>query len=243
MNKNRTPLIMALLILLGLTAINLSRAEAALPSYDRVRVLQSAKNISDTELINQDGQPFRLSQLHGRVALVFFGFTNCPDVCPMAMQSLRELEAFGGDGLADIDYVLISVDGERDTPEVMKAFLERYSPHFIGLTGEHNDVKALAKEFSAAFFKESANAHGEYSVSHSPQVFVIDKSGRLRAEFYNASVEAMHAVAIALLNEPDDGVKREPDGSNWDCRSRTRCDIPGQDHCCPTSKKKMLARL
>jgi len=93
---------------------------------------------------------------------------------------------------------MISVDGERDTPEVLKAYLARYSPRFIGLTGTRDKVKPIAAEFSAAFFKGSGD---NYSVSHSPQVFVMDKAGRLRAEFYNASIEAMTDVALALLDE------------------------------------------
>ncbi|MBU2677796.1 MAG: SCO family protein, partial [Gammaproteobacteria bacterium] len=101
-----------------------------------------------------------------------------------------------------IAFVMISVDGERDTPEVMKRFLERYSPTFIGLTGERGVVKALASEFSAAFFKGNAiDKSGAYTVSHSPQVFLVDQDGRLRAEFYNAAVDAMNGTVQALLAE------------------------------------------
>ncbi len=177
-------------------------ATTALPNYDRVRILAEARPIQDVELTDQDGRPFRLSQLRGQVTLVFFGFTNCPDVCPMAMQSLKQLERTGGPDLSEIAYVMISVDGERDKPEVLKEFLAKYSPRFIGLTGEPEIVKAFAKEFSAAFFKGSATGNdGSYSVSHSPQVFVMDSAGMLRAEFYNASVEAMSGVTRALLSE------------------------------------------
>ena len=177
-------------------------AEAALLSYDRVRVLQLGRDISDAELIDQDGRPFRLSQLHGQVALVLFGFTNCPDVCPMAMQRLRQLEKSGGPDMAKVTYVMISVDGERDTPDVLKNYLSKFSPRFIGLTGEPGSVKAITAEFSAAFFKGSeVDNGGSYTVSHSPQIFVMDPAGRLRAEFYNASIEAMSGVTLALLKE------------------------------------------
>lgn len=146
------------------------------------------------------GRPFKLSQLNGRVALVFFGFTNCPDVCPLAMAKMMQLQASRGAELEDIAYVLISVDGERDTPEVMKKFLAQYSPRFIGLTGEPQSIKPIAKEFSVAFFKGAGAGHN-YDVSHSPQVFVMDQAGRLRAEFYNASVEAMTGVTQAMIEE------------------------------------------
>jgi cytochrome oxidase Cu insertion factor (SCO1/SenC/PrrC family) len=72
-----------------------SHAESEIPSFDRVRVLQKPRLIADAELTDQDGKPFRISDLHGRVAFVFFGFTHCPDVCPMAMNNFRQLESSG----------------------------------------------------------------------------------------------------------------------------------------------------
>lgn len=123
-----------------------------LPRYDRVRVLQLAPSISDIQLIDQDGRPFRLSQLRNKVTLIFFGFTNCPDVCPMVLQKLRQLEEYIGTDTAEIAYVMISVDGERDTPDVMKPYLERYSPRFIGLTGLPGVVKMIAEEIFGRLF-------------------------------------------------------------------------------------------
>jgi protein SCO1/2 len=139
-------------------------------------------------------------QLNGRVALVFFGFTNCPDVCPLAMAKMMQLQASRGAEREDIAYIMISVDGERDTPEVMKKFLAQYSLQFIGLTGDSQSIKPIAKEFSVAFFKGAGTVRN-YDVSHSPQVFVMDQAGRLRAEFYNASIEAMTGVTQALIEE------------------------------------------
>jgi protein SCO1/2 len=180
-------------------------ATATIPAYDRVRPLQATRPIDDTELTDQDGRPFRLSQLRGQVVLVLFGFTNCPDVCPMAMLKLRQLEDAGGPQLHDVAYMFVSVDGERDTPDVLKAYLKTFSPRFIGLTGESAKVKEMAREFSAVFYKDGvSDKSSSYLVSHSPQIFVIDQSGKLRAEFYNASIEAMHGVTLALLNEAQD---------------------------------------
>ncbi len=191
-----------LLLPWGLLEQPVVAATTSLPNYDRVRILAEARPIQDFDLTDQDGQSFRLNQLRGRVALVFFGFTNCPDVCPLAMQRMRQLEDSSEADLDDVAFVLISVDGERDTPDVMKAYLEPFSPRFIGLTGEPGSIKAIAKEFSAAFYKESAfDGSGNYNVTHSPQIFVLDSTGQLRAEFYNASTEAMRGVTLALLRE------------------------------------------
>ena len=173
-----------------------------LPEYDRVRILADAAAIPDAKLTDQNGETLQLQDLRGRVALVFFGFTHCPDVCPLAMQRMRMLEESGtvpGDAVA---YVLISVDGERDSPKVLKSYLEQYSPNFIGLTAPPGQVKRISKQFSAVFYKGAVNeADGGYSVSHSPQIFVVDPDGKARAEFYNPDVEAMAAVVNALLDE------------------------------------------
>ena len=179
-------------------------ASAAVPAYERVRVLETPKPIGSATLTDQNGAPFELAALQGKVAFVLFGFTNCPDACPLSMERLRELNHSGLVAADDITYVMISVDGERDTPAAMKAFLAKYSSEFIGLTADPNRVQPIAQQFSAAFFKGSHHAHdGGYEVAHSPQIFVLDLKGRVRAEVYGASLEAMAGVAHALLEEKE----------------------------------------
>ena len=193
-------------VTLGLAAAYFAPAAAAqpLPSFDRVRVLEAPRHIDDAELVDQDGKPFKLSALRGKVAFVLFGFTNCPDVCPITMERLRELQAAALLAKDQAAYVLISVDGERDTPAAMKAFLAKYSNEFIGLTADPNRVTPIAQQFAAMFFKGSHHAHdGGYEVAHSPQIFVLDPKGRVRAEVYSAPLEAMAGVANALLREED----------------------------------------
>ena len=179
-------------------------ASAAVPAYERVRVLETPKPIAPATLTDQNGAPFELAKLQGKVAFVLFGFTNCPDACPLSMERLRELNHSGLVAADDVSYVMISVDGERDTPAAMKAFLAKYSSDFIGLTADPNRVQPIAQQFSAAFFKGSRHAHdGGYEVAHSPQIFVLDQKGRVRAEVYGASLEAMAGVAHALTDEKD----------------------------------------
>ncbi len=177
----------------------------SLPSYDRVRVLEPAVLLKEVTLIDTAGAPFPLSHLQGKVAFVFFGFTNCPDICPLTLQRLRDLRASGKVDTDRVVFVLISVDGERDTPEAMKKFLAGYSPDFIGLTGAPRDVKKLTTQIRAPFYKgnEAGSAQPGYTVAHSPQVYAIDAAGALRAEFYNASFEAMAGIAEALLAETE----------------------------------------
>jgi len=184
----------------SISSVGQSIADTTLPSFDRVRVLEKARSISDAELVDQDGKPLKLSELKGRVVFVFFGFTNCPDVCPLAMEKFRQLRRSGLVDVAEVAFVLISVDGDRDSPAVLKSYLADYSPDFIGLTGSTASVKPIAKQFSVSFYKGNESADG-YTVSHSPQAFLLDKSGQLRAELYSASVEAMAGIANALYSE------------------------------------------
>jgi protein SCO1/2 len=176
-------------------------ARADLPSYDRVRVLPAPRTIEEAELLDQEGRPFRLSSLRGRVALVFFGFTSCPDVCPLVMERMQQIRDAGVLEGGRVMVVMISVDGERDTPDVMKTFLARYSPEFVGLTAPPAKVEPIARGFSAVFYKGHAEHGGNYAVAHSPQVFVLDPFGRLRAELYGASNAAVAGITRALLDE------------------------------------------
>lgn len=201
----------ATLLVLVITCNGSANASGSLPDFDRVMELATPRAVPDTELTDHNGNAFQLSRLRGKVSLVFFGFTNCPDVCPAAMARLRQLETSGQVDPERMAVVLISVDGERDTPDVMKRYLENISKNFIGLTGEPRTVSILAREFRAAFFKGSVSgAGGKYSVSHSPQVFVIDTTGMLRAEFYSASVDAMAGVMHALLAERSTAARANP---------------------------------
>jgi protein SCO1/2 len=181
--------------------VTFESAAADLPSYDRVRVLPAPKVIEDAKLVDQNGQPFRLASLRGRVALVFFGFTSCPDVCPLALERLQQVRDAGVLDAEAVAFVMISVDGERDTPVVMKTFLARYSEEFIGLTAPPVEVQPIAAQFSAVFYKGHVGHGGGYSVAHSPQVFVLDPAGRLRAELYGATNEAVAGTVSALLEE------------------------------------------
>ena len=184
------------------TQLAAAAARAEIPVLDRVRVLAAPRMIGNAELMDQDGAQFELEALHGKVTFVLFGFTNCPDVCPLAMERLRALNDAKTLDARDVRYVMISVDGERDTPAALKEFLAKYSREFVGLTAPPARVKQIAAQFSASFFMGEHHHDGGYDVAHSPQIFVLDAQGQLRAELYGSSIEAMTAVAKALASEP-----------------------------------------
>jgi protein SCO1/2 len=190
------------LCLLIVPLLGSPRAAAAVPNHDRIRVLESPRRIAEARLTDQDGSEFSLSSLRGGVTFVLFGYTNCPDACPAGMERLRELHDSGAiPHDVKVKYVLISVDGDRDTPAVVKAFLAKYSTDFIGLTASPNAVKPIAANFSASFFAGAHDHAGHYTVAHSPQIFVVDPAGNVRAEVYGASLGDMADVARALYAE------------------------------------------
>jgi protein SCO1/2 len=173
-------------------------AYQALPSFDRVMTLAEPRNVRKLTMTDHTGAPRGLGDFAGQPVLVFFGFTHCPDVCPTTIQKLALLSRSGE--LAGVRVVLISVDGERDTPAVLNTFLTRFSTEFVGLTAPAAQVRELAAGFSAPFFKDPPR-DGAYGVQHSPRVYALDKHGRLRAEMYDAPAEAIIGVARALSTE------------------------------------------
>jgi protein SCO1/2 len=175
-------------------------ATRPLPSFDRVMTMSAPRVVGDMELTDQNGRRMRISDLAGAPTLVFFGFTSCPDACPTTLLKLGRLKAAQAKELKGLHVAFISVDGERDTPEVMKKFLQRFSPDFVGLSAPAEQVRPLALRFAAAFFKDPPK-DGTYIVQHSTRVYALDKQGRLRAELYDASAEATLGVARALLAE------------------------------------------
>lgn len=155
----------------------------------------------DFALTDQQGEPFSAADLRGHAALVFFGFTNCMGVCPATMQVLRQVTQQLGPDAAGLRNVLISVDGERDTPAAMQAFLEPFGPQFVGLTGAPADVRKVADGFKAVFFKGMPRPAGGYDVEHTSQVYLVDRDGRLRATFQGAGSEEIASVTRPVLQE------------------------------------------
>jgi protein SCO1/2 len=169
-------------------------AEQAATPRGGVVMTQPPKAIGDFELVDQEGSSFRFSRLRGRPALVFFGYTHCPDVCPATLVKLRSLVNAPA-SISDLEIVMISVDGDRDSPATLKAYLAQISPRFIGLTGDPRIVRGIAAQFPAVFMKGLPDhPGGPYALEHTSQVYLIDRQGRLRATFSDAPVASMEQV-------------------------------------------------
>ena len=198
----RTSRVAALTLFLVPALAGWAAAPASLPRLDRVYVNPEPAPIADFTLTDQDGKALAFSSLRGDPVLVFFGFTHCPSICPTTLARLKSLHAARDGALKSARVVLISVDGDRDTPERLKSYLAPLSPDFIGLTGDPKATSKIAARFAAVFFKEPAAKDGSYNVMHSTQVFAVDKTGSVRATFVDASIEDMATITRLLVDEP-----------------------------------------
>lgn len=187
----------SMLVLLALAPLTSGAAD-----LERVQRTSTPRPIADFELTDQFGKPRKLSSLQGAPLLVFFGFANCPDVCPTALHQLQLLMNSKDKDIQRTKVAMISVDGARDTPAVMKSYLGPISKQFIGLTGPPQQVRGIAAQFQAVFFKGAPiDKSGGYRVDHTSQVYLLDASGKLRATFFNATIETMRSVTAEISRE------------------------------------------
>jgi len=142
--------------------------------------LTDVKYARGFELPDFNGQTRSLPDFRGKLVVVFFGFTQCPDVCPTAMTQLVEVKRqLGADG-DKLQAVFITVDPERDTPEVLKAYMGNFDPTFVGLRGTPEQLAAVAKEYKIIYKKVEGKQPGAYTMDHSAASFIYDTQGRLR---------------------------------------------------------------
>jgi protein SCO1 len=146
------------------------------------------------------GQLRTLADFKGKVTVVFFGFTQCPDVCPSTLVELAQIKkSLGADG-ERLQAVFITVDPERDTPEVLKAYMAGFDPNFVALRGTPEQTLATAKAFKAYFGKVPGKTEGSYTMDHTAASYVFDTQGRIRLfARYGQPSEGLMADLKALL--------------------------------------------
>ena len=151
------------------------------------------------QLTSADGKPYTLASFAGKAVLVFFGYTQCPDVCPTTLAELSEVMKLLGDKADRLQVVMITVDPERDTPDVLKAYVTSFDPRFLGLSGTPEQIKQAANSFKA-FYAKSAVANGTYSMDHTASFYLIDPKGESRVLLNNnAGAKAIvHDVGLVL---------------------------------------------
>jgi protein SCO1/2 len=132
------------------------------------------------ELTGHDGKPRTLADFKGKAVVLFFGYTHCPDICPTTLaDAAAALKTLGADA-ARVQVLFVTVDPERDTPEVLSKYVPAFDPAFLGLWGDAAATQRAAKEFKIFYEKRAGGAPGAYTVDHSGQSYVFDPQGRLR---------------------------------------------------------------
>ena len=134
----------------------------------------------DFSLTDSSGKPRGLADFRGKVVVVFFGFTQCPDVCPTALATLAEAIGKLGPEGERVQGVFITIDPERDTPELLSRYVPAFHPRFVGLRGDAAATERVAKEFKVVYRKAQGATPGSYTMDHSAGMFVFDPQGRLR---------------------------------------------------------------
>ena len=135
-------------------------------------------------LTDQNGQPFHLSDYRGKVVLLFFGYTYCPDVCPATMAELRAARAMlKPQQAARVQVVFITVDPARDTPDAIQEYVSRFDPTFIGLSGTEDELSTVWQAYGVFRELGTPNDQGNYEVTHTARVYVVDTNGNLSLSF------------------------------------------------------------
>lgn len=135
---------------------------------------------ADMAMVDDSGQPRTLADYQDKVVVAFFGFTQCPDVCPTSMSQLAYAMELLEDDADKVQVLMITVDPERDTPEVLSSYVQAFHPSFVGLTGTSEQLAATAKSFRTFYAKVPGKTPGDYTMDHGASFYVIDKSGQAR---------------------------------------------------------------
>lgn len=131
-------------------------------------------------LVGADGRDVAISEFRGKLVVMYFGYTFCPDVCPLTMAKLAEARAQLGEDAADVQVFMITVDPERDTPQIVQDYVERIDPSFIGLGGTPEQLTEVATQLGIFVQPQPGSAATGYLVDHTSSVLVLDKDGALR---------------------------------------------------------------
>jgi protein SCO1 len=143
------------------------------------QALVPAKEAFDFHLVDQEGKPFQLSQLHGKVVLFSFGFTHCPNVCPTTLSDLAKVcRALPREDRSKVQVIFVSVDPARDRPETMKNYVPYFDDSFIGLTGTETQIAEAAKAYGAYYEIVKDQKPDTYTVNHSAFTYLISPDGK-----------------------------------------------------------------
>ena len=180
---------MILIIMVAAVAVGLFASRTMIDRTLDLRAAQlfpTPRTLSDFQMETAGGEPFTLADLQGQWSLMFFGFTNCPDVCPdtlaMLAQSMEQLRLMRREDLPQV--VFVSVDPDRDHGQLLADYVSWFDPEFVAVTGPEEQLQALTRQLGIVYWREAPDERtGFYNVDHSAAVLIIDPEGRLHGRF------------------------------------------------------------
>jgi protein SCO1/2 len=160
-------------------AASLAGCDSGKPKFNAVD-LTGADYARDFHLPDANGKVRSLQDFAGKAVVVFFGYTQCPDVCPTTLAEIAQAKQLLGPDGSRVQGVFVTVDPERDTPEVLKAYVSNFDPAFVALHPSPQQLEAVAKDFKVYYKKVDGKTPGSYTMDHSAASYVYDPKGRLR---------------------------------------------------------------
>ncbi|MGX6960693.1 MAG: SCO family protein [Rickettsia endosymbiont of Pentastiridius leporinus] len=178
------------------------------PLVGQVNIYEDNVQIGgDFELMDQDGEVFNSDKLKGKLSLIYFGFTGCPDICPTSLNKITEVITVLGNYNLDVVPVFITIDPARDTPQVLKEYLKHFHPKFIGLTGSDAQIKGVAEKFKVYYARVDEGNNTSYMLDHSSFTYLMDKNGKYLRHFYLDSSPL--EVVEFIVNSIEFGTRHE----------------------------------
>lgn len=155
---------------------------------------------AEIELTKADGETFRISEQRGKIVLLFFGFTSCPDVCPTTLAEMTQVMNELGSASENVEVVFVSVDPKRDTPEKVQEYAARFNSKFIGLSGTQAELEPIWKSYSIFRTEVQTDSAMGYTVDHTARLNLIDADGNLRLSYaYGTPLEdIVHDLELLL---------------------------------------------
>ena len=195
--RNAIKSVAACAILAGATGL-LTACSESKPQFSNIDIT-GADYARDFVLADHNGQTRSIRDFQGKVVVVFFGFTQCPDVCPTSMAELAEIKKMLGTDGARLQGLFVTLDPERDTQAVLKAYMGNFDPGFLALRPELDQLPQLARDFKIFYKKVEGKTPGSYTLDHSAGSYVFDPSGRVRLYSRYGSGAPALAADIRLL--------------------------------------------
>lgn len=191
-------------ILLGIFITYLILQSLTPPTYHGI-LLQSPEPAPNFSLVGKDEQTVSLSDFQGKIVLLYFGYTHCPDACPATLTILKQVQTQLGKQADQVQIILITTDPERDSPDVIQEYVTRFHPAFMGLSGTADALREVAASYGI-FAEKSADSHehsADYQIDHTTTLNLIDQQGYLRLIYpFNTAAADIAADVAQLIANP-----------------------------------------